>query len=141
MVDIDVKAGRQMDLIIARDFFGYREIEFPGQWWTDACKYEELTDTVFFLTPMSHAVVVANSDGHYKFRPSTNITHAWTVVTKLQELGHWVNINTTCDKGLFDVQILMDGMESRSKLVVFTEAPMAICLATLHLLWDDLPLS
>jgi hypothetical protein len=63
-----------------------------------------------------------------------DIAAAWQVWNKLFELGHWVQVNNTCDSGKVDVLIVVNGLRGKrqyKEAFVFEKFETAICRAAL----------
>ncbi len=117
-------AGREMDALVAERAMKIK-VRFipPFAGWTantlDYCYDQSIPE----IGIMKHGGPIP------KF--STEIAAAWQVVEKLQAMGHWVVINTTCDIGLYDIEVRRNGRSSLAEVVIFEPAPLAICRAAL----------
>lgn len=119
---LKMEAGREMDALVARRVMGFVDL--------GPLQFEDLR----WQKPTVDGVVVLGRLPRY----STDIAAAWQVVEKLQSMAYWVNINTTCDVGLYDVQVRL-WSDINDIAVVFVPAPLAICRAALLAAMEPTP--
>lgn len=105
----ELVAGRDLDAEVDARVFGYSHGRELGH--------------VYRLTPAADPRLW--DVPHY----STDRAAALDVVDKLQAVGLYVTINTTCDAGLYDVNV-MDGVHFKSLgCAVFKPFALGVCLA------------
>ncbi|ERI08942.1 BC1872 family protein [Aneurinibacillus aneurinilyticus] len=102
-----MKAGRELDILVANKVFGWEYDEFLEMFYT---KHE--------LGPVPR---------HSNFKPSTNITDAWQVLEKMQDRYQLGLMPTS-----FGKWVCRGYLPETAKIQVQAEAPLAICLAALE---------
>jgi len=118
-----MEAGREMDSLIAEKVMGWR-------WSGENKKWLIPPDD----DPRIAWAALWDKKGRPDWLPdySTDIADAWQVVEKLHDLGYRVEINSTCDKGLYDVEVSKSYSNGTvCECVVFQPISLAICRAAL----------
>jgi hypothetical protein len=132
---MNMPAGREMDALIAELFFGYSWYSHPD------------TSSLFLLTDdeSKSAQWTLASKTEKEFSTlgsfacySTDIAAAWQVWNRLFELGHWLQVNNTCDAGKVDLVIVVNGLTGNPRYkeaFVFEPFEVAVCRAALFAVW------
>jgi hypothetical protein len=126
----EMRAGRETDALVAEKFYGWRREKIGNDYDGKHGGAEVLVPpTITDITP--HLPLRGEVPLSY-FAPnySKDNEHAITLINDMQARGFYVCINTTCDRGLFDMQVFDQHMTSLA-VEVFQPLPLAACRCAL----------
>ena len=136
MSDNNIRAGSELDALIADKVMGWRKLDFipPSVWFVNRV-FEDLPDVVYFEN-VSGEIVVACELGYTRFRPSSQIADAWDVIKKLEEHPDEILASITRQgftKGdlVWQARFRKCGGNQHDYIAQAKDAPLAICLAAL----------
>ena len=119
----DMKAGPELDRLVAEKVMGWTMTPTPGKY-RGQC-INEHGQPVLELINGGHGCDIPDE---LIFQPSTNITHVWEVVEKLTNNGKCLSLHAS-DGGYWTAYFVFHGWSGMAKDCA--SAPLAICLAAL----------